>query len=111
MKQEFPTGENPKQAVTFISRFIEVKGKFSQSDFWAQGWVYSTKTSWWEKMVCFVLKELEEPLLQCRLYHAIRIVCYGITLSHYNFFTMLEKYNPDTCTFFYPSRRNGICFT
>jgi len=27
-------------------------------------------------------------------------VCYGITLSYYNFFAILEKYNLDTCTFF-----------
>jgi len=27
-------------------------------------------------------------------------VCYGIALSNYNFFVILEKYNPDTCTFF-----------
>ena len=25
---------------------------------------------------------------------------YGIIPSHYNFFGILEKYNPDTCTFF-----------
>ena len=91
MKQEFPIGKIPKQAVTFISRFMEVKGKFSQSDFRAPGWVYSTTTSWWAKMVCFVLKKLEKSLLQYGLYHAIRAACYGITLSHYNFFTMPEK--------------------
>ena len=51
-------------------------------------------------MVCYVLKELEEPLLQCGLYHAVKAVCYKIAPSHYNFFAILEKYNPDTCTFF-----------
>jgi len=34
------------------------------------------------------------------LYHAVRVVCYGITPTHYNFFVILEKYNPDTYTFF-----------
>ena len=29
-------------------------------------------------------------------------MCYGIVLSHYNFFGIFEKYNPDTCTFFTP---------
>jgi len=28
MKQEFPTGEIPKQAATFISRFMKIKGEF-----------------------------------------------------------------------------------
>ena len=51
-------------------------------------------------MVDFVLQELEEPLLQCGLYQAVRAVCYGITPSYYNFFPMLEKCNPDTCTSF-----------
>jgi len=51
IKQEFPTGKSPKQAGTFISRFMEVKGDFPQSDFRVPGWVHSTKTSWWPKMV------------------------------------------------------------
>ena len=100
MKQEFPTSETPKQAATFICRFMEVKGEFLQSDFRTPGWVHSTKTNWWVMMASFVLQELEELLLQCRLYQAVRAVCYEITPSHYNFFVMLEKYNPDTCTFF-----------
>jgi len=46
MKQEFLTGETPKQATTFISRFMEVEDEFPQSDFQAPGWVYSTTSSW-----------------------------------------------------------------
>ena len=65
---------------TFISRSMKVKDEFSLSDFQAPSWVHSTTTSWWTKMVCFVLKKLEEPLLQCDLYHGVRAVCYGITL-------------------------------
>jgi len=38
MKQEFPTWETPKQAATFISKFMEVKGEFSQSDFRTPRW-------------------------------------------------------------------------
>ena len=41
-KQKFLTGKTPKQAVTFISWFMEVKGEFSQSNFQGPGWVYST---------------------------------------------------------------------
>ena len=33
MKQEFPTGETPKQPAIFIIRFMEVKCEFPQSDF------------------------------------------------------------------------------
>ena len=40
-------GETPKQAATFISRFMKVKGKFFQSDFRAPGWMYSITASWW----------------------------------------------------------------
>jgi len=35
------------------------------------------------------------PLLQCGLYHAVKAVCYKIAPSHYNFFAILEMYNPD----------------
>ena len=63
MKQEFPIGETPKQATAFINRFMEVKGEFSQSDFRVPGWMYPITTSWSAKIVCFILKKLEEPLL------------------------------------------------
>ena len=33
MKKKFPTGETPKQAVTFISRFMKVKVEFPLSNF------------------------------------------------------------------------------
>ena len=63
MKLEFLTGETLKQAATFISKFIEVKGEFPPSNFQVHGWVHSIATFWWAKMVCFVLEELEGPLL------------------------------------------------
>ena len=65
-------------------------------------------TSWWGKMVSFVLRELEEPLIQCGLYPAVRAVCYGIISSRYNFFEILEMYNPKTCTFFTPVGEMGF---
>jgi len=34
--------------------------------------------------------------------------CYGIAPSHYNSFAILEKYNPNTCTFFTPVRKMGF---
>ena len=42
------------------------------------------------------------------LYSAVRAIQYGIQSSHYHFFTMLELYNPDTCTFFKLSRELGF---
>ena len=30
--------------------------------------------------------------------------------SHYNFFAILEKYNPDTCTFFTPVGEMGFAY-
>ena len=59
-------------------------------------------------MICFILKKLEGPLLQCGLYPAVRATCYGIAPSDYNFFGVLDKYNPDTCTFFTPVREMGF---
>jgi len=60
------------------------------------------------EIFCFVLKELEKPLLQCGLYIAVRVVCYGIAPSNYNLFAILEKYNPDTCIFFAPIGEIGF---
>jgi len=59
-------------------------------------------------MVSSVLRELEEPLLQCWLYLVVRAVCYEINPRHYNFFGILEKYNPDTCILFTPVGKIGF---
>ena len=37
-----------------------------------------------------------------------RVMRYGIVPSHYHFFTMLKKYNPDTCTLFTPIGKMGF---
>ena len=42
------------------------------------------------------------------MYSAVRATCYGIALSDYNFFGVLEKYNPDTNTFFTPVGEIGF---
>ena len=108
MRQEFPTGETPKQASTFISTFIKVKDDFSKSDFRVPGWVHSSNTTWWARIVRFVLRELKEPSLECGLYHAVRAVRYGIAPIHYHFFMILEKYNSNSCTFFTPVGELGF---
>jgi len=41
-------------------------------------------------------------LLQAGLYGAVRAVQCGISQSTQNFYTILEWYNPETCTFFTP---------
>jgi len=53
-------------------------------------------------MVSFVLRKLKEPLLECSLYYVVRVVQYGIALSHYHLFTILKKYNLNSYTFFTP---------
>ena len=59
-------------------------------------------------MVSFVLEDLREELIQTNLYAAIRAVQYGIPQSNHHFFTMLERYNLETCTFFTPVREMGF---
>jgi len=49
-RQEFPTSETPKQVITFISRFMQVKGEFPETNFRMPGWVHSLKITWWAKM-------------------------------------------------------------
>jgi len=53
-------------------------------------------------MVGFALAELGDLLLQARLYEAISAVQYGLPQSTQHFYTVLEHYNPETCTFFTP---------
>jgi len=51
-------------------------------------------------MVGFILEDLKDELLQTGLYNAARVVQSGITQSSHHLFSMLEHYNPETCTFF-----------
>ena len=51
-------------------------------------------------MVGFILEDLKDELLQTDLYTAIRAVQYVIPPSSHHFFSMLERYNPETCMLF-----------
>ena len=59
-------------------------------------------------MVWFVLPEFDDLLLQVGLYGAVRAVQYGIPQSTNYFYAILERYNPETCTFFTPIREMGL---
>ena len=55
-------------------------------------------------MVGFVLTELRDLLTQVGLYHSVRVVQYDLLESSYNFYDVLERYNPLTEIFFTPVR-------
>ena len=61
VRAEYPTGETPQLATTFINQFLKVRGDFS-TDFHPLGWVHSIDKSWWRWMVGFVLTELRDLL-------------------------------------------------
>jgi len=42
---EYPTGETPQLATTFINQFLKVRDNFP-TDFHLLGWVHSTDKSW-----------------------------------------------------------------
>ena len=46
MRMEYPTGETPQQAATFINQFMVVKVDFLKSEFRALGWIHSSEKSW-----------------------------------------------------------------
>jgi len=77
VRAEYPTEETPQLAATFINQFLRVKGDFP-IDFRLLGWVHSSEKSWWDKMVGFILTELEDSLKQVGLYQAVRAIQYGI---------------------------------
>jgi len=64
VKAEYPTGETPQLAATFIKQFLDVRGDFPP-EFRATGWVHSTDKNWWGIMVGFALAEFED--FYCRL--------------------------------------------
>jgi len=51
-------------------------------------------------MVNFVLKELKKLFVHFGLYIVVRAVQYRILQNNYHFYATLERYNPETCTFF-----------
>nr|ABD63197.1 hypothetical protein 20.t00049 [Asparagus officinalis] len=59
-------------------------------------------------MTKFVLEELETPLAQAGLLIPMRATKFGIIQSHFHFFSILEKYSPETCTFFTPVEELGF---
>ena len=59
-------------------------------------------------MIGFSLAEFEDLLLQARLYGAMRAVQYDIPQSTQHFYAILERYNPETYTFFTPIREMGL---
>jgi len=77
VRPEYPKGETPRLAATFINQFLKVRGDFPV-DFRPLGWVHSTDKSWWGRMVGFVLVELGALLKQVGLYHSVTAVQYGL---------------------------------
>jgi len=99
IRAEYPTGETPQLAATFINQFMKVRGDFP-TDFRPLGWVHFSDKSWWGKMVDFVLTELKNLLKQTGLYQAVRAIQYSISQSSHHFYGVLERYNSLTGTFF-----------
>ena len=59
-------------------------------------------------MIGFALAKFEDLLLQAKLYGIFRVVQYGIPQSNQHFYVVLERYNPETCTFFTPIGEMGL---
>jgi len=55
VRAEYPTGETPHLATTFINQFLKVRGDFP-TDFRPLGWVHSTDKSWWGRMLALFLQ-------------------------------------------------------
>jgi len=67
VRAEYPIGETPYLAATFIRQFLYVRGDFPL-EFHAIGWIHSTEKHGGGRMVEFALAEFEELLLQAGLY-------------------------------------------
>ena len=100
--------EMPRPANIFIRQFLATQGEFSTQTFRSPGWICSGEGGWWTRMVDFVLEELKESLAQSGLTVPVLATRRGVVQSLHNFFAMLEKYNPDSCTFFTPAGELGF---
>ena len=77
-------------------------------EFCATDLIHSTDKHLWCRMVGFVLAELGDLLLQVGLYKAVRAIQCGLPQSTQHFYAVLERYNPETCTFFTPLGEMGL---
>ena len=100
--------EMPRPANIFIRQFLATQGEFSTQTFRSPGWICSGEGGWWTRMVDFVLEELKDSLTQSGLTIPVLATRRGVVQSLHNFFAMLEKYNPDSCTFFTPAGELGF---
>ena len=107
-RPEFPVGKTPEANGTFLHQFREAGGNYPATDFRALGWIHYQEKGGWHRLVGYVVDHLEEMLHRTHLFTAVRAVKYGIPLSIYHFFAMLEMYNPNTATFFTPSGELGF---
>ena len=89
VRAEYPTGETPQLATTFIRQFLDVRGDFPPEFHAITGFTLLKKRGG-ARMVGFSLTEFEDLLLQAGLYWAVRAVQYGIPQSIQHFYAILE---------------------
>jgi len=80
VRPEYPKGETPQLAATFINQFLKVRSDFL-INFRPLGWVHSTDMLWWGRMVGFVLVKLGALLQHVGLHHVVKVVQYVLPQS------------------------------
>jgi len=108
--RELPVGETAVRARLFRNLFFGEGGQFPCKDFRASGWVSTTSwtSSWWSNMTEAVLLEHSSALRSLDLFTPIRAVRFGLKSNPLQFFSILELYNSDSCTFFTPDGELGM---
>src|SRR4051812_21240897 len=108
--RDLPSGETALRANTAINQFLACAGHaYPSQDFRMEGWVHASPTSWWGRVVGYMLRAFESHWREIGLFLAIRVVLLGLPQVPQNFYGVMEWYNPDTRAFFTPVGELGIC--
>lgn len=96
------------QANLLANLFASKKGVNYPAKLRLPGWVDATDKDWWARLVKFVESNFALSLQATHLRPAIRKVKYGIHQNPFPFNAMLERYNPDSRTFYTPVGELGL---
>lgn len=110
LKKEYPFWETPRISSTFVNCFVTVHGNFPYHEFQPLGWVHSSTKGRWSILPIFILKRLENQLMEMGLYRTVMAIQHGLPFSRFYFFSTLELHNLETETFFTSVGEMGLAF-
>lgn len=72
--KDYPIGEVPCRANTFLNKFLSAKRQYLAQNFRIPDWIHSTENIWWSYKIDFMLSTLGDILKEFGFYGAIKNV-------------------------------------